>query len=215
MQSKTPALPIPYHHHVSETTAIIKVVPLTLVHLDLVAPGISTENGFPPGTYLRKYPIILDVWVAANNGISRTQRLARFLDRPLFPWKRLIIAFSVGHYLFETFLSFRQYRVLQYTKPPKVLAEEITQETFDKSQAYGRAKAKFSMVNDLYGQIQNIAFIHFDVLPKLWDWTGGRDLPFHRLRPRLPVHAANPLAPRLDIPHLRPGGKVRLQQADA
>jgi STE24 endopeptidase len=29
------------------------------------------------------------------------------------------------------------------------------------------------MVNGLWGQIQNIAFIHFDVLPKLWSWTGN------------------------------------------
>jgi len=100
------------------------------------------------------------------------------LDRPLFPWKKLIIGFSLGHYLFETFLSLRQYRVLQNKKPPRVLADEITQETFDKSQAYGRAKAKFSFVNELWGQIQNIAFIHYDVLPKLWGWTGSLLLKF-------------------------------------
>lgn len=106
------------------------------------------------------------------------QRLARFLDRPLFPWKKLIISFSVGQYLFESFLSLRQYRVLQQQKPPKVLAEEINQETFDKSQAYGRAKQKYSLVNGLWGTIQNVAFIHFDVLPKLWAWTGDLLLRF-------------------------------------
>jgi STE24 endopeptidase len=100
------------------------------------------------------------------------KRLARFLDRPLFPWKKLIIGVSVAQYLFESFLGFRQYRVLQRTKPPKVLEHEVSQEVFDKSQAYGRAKAKFSALNGLYGQIQNIAIYHFDLLPKLWSWTG-------------------------------------------
>lgn len=100
------------------------------------------------------------------------QRLASFLDRPLFPWKKLIIGFSVAQYLFEGFLSLRQYQVLKNIKPPKVLEQEISQEVHTKSQAYGRAKAKFEFVNGLYGQIQNIAFIHFDVLPKLWSWTG-------------------------------------------
>lgn len=101
-----------------------------------------------------------------------TQRLARFLDRPLFPWKKLIIGFSLAQYVFEGFLSLRQYQVLKKAKPPKVLEQEVSQEVFDKSQAYGRAKAKFEFINGIYGQIQNIAFIHFDVLPKLWSWTG-------------------------------------------
>jgi STE24 endopeptidase len=100
------------------------------------------------------------------------QRLARFLDRPLFPWKRVLIGFSVGQYLFEEFLALRQYQVLKNKKPPKVLEAEVSQEVYDKSQEYGRAKARFGFIKGLYGQIQNIAFIHFDVLPKLWSWTG-------------------------------------------
>ncbi|KAL1869717.1 hypothetical protein VTK73DRAFT_2958 [Phialemonium thermophilum] len=106
------------------------------------------------------------------------QRLAKYLDRPLFPWKKLIIGFSVAQYLFEGVLGWRQYQVLRKTKPPKVLEHEVSQEVYDKSQAYGRAKAKFEMVSGLYGQIQNIAFIHFDVLPKLWSWAGSLLLRF-------------------------------------
>ncbi|MCJ1436065.1 hypothetical protein MMC27_005443 [Xylographa pallens] len=100
------------------------------------------------------------------------QSLARFLDRPLFPWKRLIVGFSVGQYLFEGFLSLRQYQILKEKKPPKVLESEVSQEVFDKSQAYGRAKAKFGFVSSLYGQAQNLGFIYYDVLPKLWALTG-------------------------------------------
>lgn len=100
------------------------------------------------------------------------QRLASFLDRPLFPWKKLIIGFSVAQYLFEGFLSLRQYQVLNNTKPPKVLEQQVSHDVYTKSQAYGRAKAKFEFWNGLYGQIQNILFIQFDVLPKLWSWTG-------------------------------------------
>ena len=102
-----------------------------------------------------------------------SQRLAQLLDRPLFPWKKLLLGFSVGNYLFETFLSLRQYQVLKKTKTPKVLEHEVTQEVFDKSQAYGRAKAKFKFVDSLWDQIQNIAIIQYDVLPKLWTWSGG------------------------------------------
>ncbi|KAI9834838.1 MAG: hypothetical protein M1819_002746 [Sarea resinae] len=100
------------------------------------------------------------------------QRLARFIDRPLFPWKSLIVGFSLGQYIFEGFLSLRQYKVLQQKKPPKALEGEVSQEVFDKSQAYGRAKAKFGFVSSLYGQIQNLGLIYYDALPKLWGVTG-------------------------------------------
>ncbi|KFZ20107.1 hypothetical protein V502_03363 [Pseudogymnoascus sp. VKM F-4520 (FW-2644)] len=106
------------------------------------------------------------------------QRLAQFLDRPLFPWKKLIVGFSLAQYLFESYLSVRQYQVLKNTRPPKVLANEVSQEVFDKSQAYGRAKAQFSFVSSLYGQIQNTAFIYYDILPKLWTLTGSWLLQF-------------------------------------
>ncbi|RDA93023.1 hypothetical protein CP533_0733 [Ophiocordyceps camponoti-saundersi (nom. inval.)] len=101
------------------------------------------------------------------------QRLSRFLDRPLFPWKKLILGFSVGQYVFESILTLRQYQVLQQTKPPAVLAKEVSKETFDKSQAYGRAKARFELINGLWAQVQNVAFVQMDVLPLLWDWCGG------------------------------------------
>ncbi|KAI9149533.1 CAAX prenyl protease [Paramyrothecium foliicola] len=99
-------------------------------------------------------------------------RLARILDRPLFPWKKLILGFSVGQYLLESFLTLRQYRILKKTEPPAVLAKEVNRDTFDKSQDYGRAKARFEIASGLWAQIQNIAFIQLDVLPKLWSWTG-------------------------------------------
>jgi STE24 endopeptidase len=100
------------------------------------------------------------------------QRLALLLDRPDFPWKQLILTFSIGTYVFETFLTIRQYRVLQRTAPPKVLAKEVSKETFDKSQAYGRAKAQFSIVSGLWAQICNTLFVQYDALPLLWNRSG-------------------------------------------
>lgn len=99
-------------------------------------------------------------------------RLAVFLDRPGFPWKKLILGFSVGQFVFEGLLSLRQYKVLQQKKPPKALEDEVSQDVFDKSQAYGRAKSKFGFISGLYSQIQNVLFIQYDVLPKLWSLTG-------------------------------------------
>ncbi|MCJ1467662.1 hypothetical protein MMC07_006287 [Pseudocyphellaria aurata] len=100
------------------------------------------------------------------------QRLGQLLDRPLFPWKRLIVGFSLAQYIFEGFLSFRQYKVLQRKKPIKALEGEVSQEVYDKSQAYGRAKAEFGFVTSFYSQVQNCALVYYDVLPKLWSLTG-------------------------------------------
>ncbi|KAI1619434.1 STE24 endopeptidase [Exophiala viscosa] len=99
-------------------------------------------------------------------------RLAVFLDRPGFPWKRLILGFSCGQFVLEGLLSLRQYKVLQKKKPPKTLEDEISQDVFDQSQAYGRAKARFGFWSGLYSQIQNFLFIQYDILPKLWTITG-------------------------------------------
>ncbi|KAJ5907425.1 CaaX prenyl protease Ste24 [Penicillium taxi] len=100
------------------------------------------------------------------------EQLARVLDRPLFPWKNVLVGFSVGQFLLENILSFRQYKYLQRKTIPKVLEEEVSEKVFDQSQAYGRAKAKFSFISGLYGQIQNLAFIYGDILPKLWSVSG-------------------------------------------
>lgn len=101
------------------------------------------------------------------------QQLALLLDRPEFPWKKLILGFSFFQYFFEGFLSLRQYRVLRQTQRPKALESDVSNAVFDKSQAYGRYKAKFGFFSGLYGQIQNFAFIYYDLLPKLWTLTGS------------------------------------------
>ncbi|KAI4154460.1 MAG: hypothetical protein LQ341_000350 [Variospora aurantia] len=98
--------------------------------------------------------------------------LGQSLDRSGFPWKKLIITFQVAQYVFEGFLSFRQYKILQETRPPKTLEGEVDQETYDKSQAYGRAKARFGSISGIYSQVQNFGTIYYDVLPRLWDLTG-------------------------------------------
>ena len=60
--------------------------------------------------------------------------LAQWLDRPLFPWKKLVMTFSLGHFVLENYIDWRQYRVLCQTKVPKALEAEIDQKTYDKSQ---------------------------------------------------------------------------------
>ncbi|KAF2658279.1 CaaX prenyl protease [Lophiostoma macrostomum CBS 122681] len=101
------------------------------------------------------------------------QRLARWLDRPFFPWKKLVIGFSLAEFALENWLLFRQYGVLQKKTVPKALDKEIDQTTFDKSQAYGRAKAQFSFVSGLFNQAKSLAILQFNVYPIVWAFAGS------------------------------------------
>ncbi|KAL9060307.1 MAG: hypothetical protein Q9162_000711 [Coniocarpon cinnabarinum] len=100
------------------------------------------------------------------------KRLGDYLDRPLFPWKRLVIGFSVGQYVLQTYLSYRQYRVLCGKTRPKALEAEVDQKTFDKSQEYGRAKSRFGFISGLFSQVLDIAVLQYDLFPKIWGITG-------------------------------------------
>lgn len=104
---------------------------------------------------------------------DQIQRLASWLDRPLFPWKKLVLGFSAGQYLLQSYLQYRQYKVLCRTERPKALHAEVDQATFDKSQRYGRAKSHFSLVSGLVSQAIDFAVLSLDVYPKLWAITGS------------------------------------------
>lgn len=95
--------------------------------------------------------------------------ISEAIQHPNFPWKKIIIGISIGQFVFETYLSYRQYRVLSKKQLPAVLEGEIDEETFEKSEEYSRAKIKFSVVSDLISLIQNLIFVKYDVLPKLWN----------------------------------------------
>lgn len=69
-------------------------------------------------------------------------------------------------------MDYRQYQVLKRTSPPDTLKAEISQETFDKSQDYSRAKAKFGFISDSINLSQNLAIIKYDLLPKFWNISG-------------------------------------------
>ena len=99
--------------------------------------------------------------------------LAYRLDSPSIPWKPLILTFAVGQYALESYLSYRQYLVLQRTTIPAQLKNEIDQPTFDKSQAYGRAKAQFGFVSGIWSQIKNVITIQGNLYHFIWVVAGG------------------------------------------
>jgi STE24 endopeptidase len=101
------------------------------------------------------------------------RRLGDAVDQEWIPWKPLIITFSLGTFAFESYLTFRQYQVLQKTTVPKQLKHEVDQKTFDKSQAYGRAKAKYSLVSSLWNQVKSLPLLQYNFLAFWWGITAS------------------------------------------
>ncbi|KAI9201824.1 peptidase family M48-domain-containing protein [Polychytrium aggregatum] len=89
------------------------------------------------------------------------------------PLKHLVLGFSFVIFGWENYLAYRQHRRLKETAVPKALGDIVTQETFDKAQAYGRDKSTFSFFSGLYQQLQTTLVFSFDVLPKFWTLAGG------------------------------------------
>jgi hypothetical protein len=70
--------------------------------------------------------------------------------------------------------SLRQYPLYNKTSPPDVLKGHFDQETFEKSQRYGKAKAKFSFASGIYRQVLESALLYFDFYP--WAWNTAESL---------------------------------------
>jgi len=66
----------------------------------------------------------------------------------------------------------RQYPLYSNKEPPAVLAAHFTPELFEKSQKYGKDKAKFSLVSGLYKQCFDSAMLQFGFYAWSWDVAG-------------------------------------------
>ncbi|CAN3361427.1 CAAX prenyl protease 1 [Diutina catenulata] len=95
-----------------------------------------------------------------------------FLDSDAIDWKTIIVGFTVGNFAFQRFLDYRQYQVLKRRSPPASLKAEISQQTFDKSQDYSRAKQRFGWVAHTFNLAVELVEIHFDVIQKYWSLGG-------------------------------------------
>ncbi|EPQ30027.1 uncharacterized protein PFL1_02700 [Pseudozyma flocculosa PF-1] len=98
--------------------------------------------------------------------------LQQALDTPSIPWKPLTLYLLWGVYLFETYLSLRQYRLYSRTTPPAALAQHVDLDTFRKSQAYGRDKARFGFLSGAISQLISVAIVHYDIYAAAWSTAG-------------------------------------------
>jgi len=88
-------------------------------------------------------------------------------------WKFYVQAIAWGICLFESYLILRQYPLYSKSAPPAVLADHFKPEVFEKSQKYGKHKAKFSLVAGFYRQILDTVQIQSGLYyPWAWDISG-------------------------------------------
>ncbi|KAF8778713.1 CAAX prenyl protease 1 homolog [Argiope bruennichi] len=84
-----------------------------------------------------------------------------------------IIAFTWAVYIWETYLSYRQYKVYNSIRSiPPELAGVMDQVTFNKSRLYNLDKSKFSLISSLYEQLFQTAVLVFGGIPFLWRLSG-------------------------------------------
>lgn len=98
-----------------------------------------------------------------------------FMDCPGFNWKSLVIGFTVSNYLFDTYVKYRQIKCVEKNgdKIPNELKDyKIDSETVIKSSKYSLAKLKFSIFESTYSLFENYSFYKFDLLPKIWSYSG-------------------------------------------
>ncbi|KAJ3496656.1 hypothetical protein NLG97_g2496 [Lecanicillium saksenae] len=104
--------------------------------------------------------------------------LVGYLASPTLPWKPLIVGLSLGKFMFESYITLRQCRVLCKPRPPTVLEKEINPETFAKTQAYGLAKARFSLASGVWYTAIKYLYLKHDVLTKFWHFSGDMILKY-------------------------------------
>jgi STE24 endopeptidase len=81
-----------------------------------------------------------------------------------------VLAVSWVLWLWDTYLDYRQYRVVKKTETvPDVLKDQIDAETFRKAKVYTIDKAKFGFITSVYNQIQFTLTIYWFLMPYFWN----------------------------------------------
>ncbi|EPQ53086.1 hypothetical protein GLOTRDRAFT_140021 [Gloeophyllum trabeum ATCC 11539] len=104
--------------------------------------------------------------------LGRIQSKLSFVSVQPINWKLYVQSFSWGVTLFESYLLLRQYPLYSKAAPPAILEGHFDKDTFEKSQRYGKDKAKFSLFAGIYKQVIDSALIQFGAYAWSWDIAG-------------------------------------------
>ncbi|KAJ8091750.1 zinc metalloprotease [Marasmius tenuissimus] len=104
--------------------------------------------------------------------LSKIQRHLAFVAVDPIDWKFYVQAFSWGVTLFESYLLLRQYPLYSKIEPPAALKKHISAEDFEKSQKYGKDKAKFALFSKLFNQCLDSAMLQYGFYAWCWNAAG-------------------------------------------
>ena len=90
------------------------------------------------------------------------------------PYLGLTIGFTVLIFVLEAYLDFRQLSTFYSTKSlPSELTDHVSDETFKKSNEYGKDKFGFKMIESAFMFIEGVAFVLLGYLPFTWDLSNN------------------------------------------
>ncbi|KAJ7764897.1 peptidase family M48-domain-containing protein [Mycena metata] len=107
-----------------------------------------------------------------HSQLSRVERQLAFVATDQIDWKFYVQVISWAVTLFESYLLLRQYPLYSKTEPPPALATHISAADFEKSQKYGKDKAKFALLSGFYKQCLDSTMLHFGFYAWSWDFAG-------------------------------------------
>ncbi|KAF9925611.1 CAAX prenyl protease 1 [Linnemannia zychae] len=87
----------------------------------------------------------------------------------VFPYKSLALCCKYFIVLWEQYISYRQYRNLCSKLLPETLKGYVSEEQFQKAQAYGRDKLRFSFAKAFFLLALETLWLTRNILPWLWD----------------------------------------------
>lgn len=79
----------------------------------------------------------------------------------------------MADFVFRAYLIQRQYRVTFVEKVPTVVEKEVALGLFIKSQRYARDKLKFNLAQKFVTLLEELAILHFDLMPQIWQLSGS------------------------------------------
>ncbi|KAL0564470.1 zinc metalloprotease [Marasmius crinis-equi] len=107
-----------------------------------------------------------------HTNLAKIQRQLAFVAVDPIDWKFYVQAFSWSVTLFESYLLLRQYPLYSKTEPPEALKKYISAEDFEKSQKYGKDKAKFALFSKLFNQCLDSAMLQYGFYAWCWNAAG-------------------------------------------
>ncbi|KIJ91753.1 hypothetical protein K443DRAFT_471063 [Laccaria amethystina LaAM-08-1] len=108
-----------------------------------------------------------------HNQLTNIQRHLAFVATAPINWICYVQVFSWTVALFESYLLLRQYPLYSKKEPPAALASHFGPGVFEKSQNYGKDKAKFALFSGLFKQVLDSSMLQFGFYSWSWGASGA------------------------------------------